>query len=198
MGDKNTHVIHPSINTIDERRIPMPGLILPYLDHMPRLAADIFIADGAVVIGDVELGEGVNIWFNAVLRGDMNSIRVGANSNVQDGVVVHVHSDGLPTTIGANVTIGHHAIIHACTLEDGCLIGMGACVLDGAVVETGALVAAGALVPPRKIVKAGELWAGNPAQFMRPVNDAERHILTTTPEKYRALAQEHRQTHSDR
>ena len=174
----------------------MPGLILPYLNHMPRLASDVFVADGAAVIGDVELGQGVNIWFNAVLRGDMNSIRVGANTNIQDGVVVHVHSDGLPTRIGANVTIGHQAVIHACTLENSCLIGMGASVLDGAVVESGALVAAGALVPPRKNVKAGELWAGNPAKFMRPVNDAERRAIEKTPAKYRALADEHRHTNN--
>ncbi len=172
----------------------MPGLVLPYLDHMPRLASDVFVADGAVVIGDVELAKGVNIWCNAVLRGDMNYIRVGANTNIQDGVVVHVHSEGVPTIIGANVTVGHLAVIHACTLEDGCLVGMGASVLDGAVVESGALVAAGALVPPRKTVKAGELWAGNPATFMRPVNDAERRTINQTPGKYRALAAEHSQT----
>ena len=172
----------------------MPGFILPYLDHIPCLAADVFIADGAAIIGNVELAKGVNIWFNAVLRGDMNAIRVGANTNIQDGVVVHVHSDGLPTIIGANVTIGHNAIIHACTLENGCLIGMGASVLDGAVVESGSLVAAGALVPPRKIVKAGELWAGNPAQLMRPVNDTERRAIIETPGKYQALAAEHSRT----
>ena len=169
----------------------MPGLIAAYDGKNPQLAPGVFIADGAAVVGDVTLAEGVNIWFNAVLRGDMNFIRVGRNSNIQDGVVVHVHSEGLPTLIGANVTIGHNAVIHACRLNDGCLIGMGACVLDGAVVESGAMVAAGALVTPRKIVKAGELWAGSPARRMRPVNDAERQAIDETPAKYCALAAEH-------
>lgn len=157
----------------------MTGLIRPFGGSTPRIHQEAFIAETAAVIGDVEIGAGSSIWYGCVLRGDINKIRIGRNTNIQDGTVVHVNHDrdgdgGMPTLIGDNVVIGHMALIHACTLEDGAFVGMGAIVMDQAVVEAGAMVAAGALVTPRKVVKAGQLWAGKPARFLRDLKEAEQ------------------------
>jgi carbonic anhydrase/acetyltransferase-like protein (isoleucine patch superfamily) len=155
------------------------------------------VAETAVVIGDVVIGEEASIWYGCVLRGDSNSIRVGARTNIQDGTIVHVNHEregaaGTRTIIGADVTIGHMALIHACTLEDGCFIGMKACVMDGAVVESGAMVAAGALVTPGKRVKRGELWAGSPARLMRTLGDTELKYFDDVAEHYAELAASYR------
>lgn len=170
----------------------MSGLILPYRDRLPTIAAGAHIAPNAAIIGAVEIGERANIWFGCVLRGDVAPIHVGANTNIQDGTVVHVSSkpDGR-TWIGDNVTIGHMALIHACTLEEGSFVGMKACIMDRAVVETGAWVAAGALVTPGKRVPSGELWAGSPARFLRAVTQEERRYLESLPAHYVRLAEEH-------
>jgi gamma-carbonic anhydrase len=171
----------------------MEPLILPYRGILPRIAASAFVAPGAVVIGDVEIADGANIWFGCVLRGDVAAIVVGANSNVQDGTVVHSSTGKPPTWIGANVTIGHMALIHACRLEDGSFVGMKACVSDGAIVEGGAMVAAGALVTPGKHVPRGELWAGNPARFLRAVGEKEQHYIAELPARYVELATAYRE-----
>lgn len=168
------------------------GLILPYLDKRPRVDPAAWVAPTAAVIGDVTLAAGANIWFGCTLRGDVSFITVGENSNVQDGTVVHVSTGKPGTRIGSNVTIGHMALIHACVLEDGCFVGMKACVSDGAVVESGAMVAAGALVTPGKRVKAGQLWAGAPARFVRELTDAERAYIAEVPLRYVAHAEEYR------
>ena len=147
------------------------NLILPYRNVMPKFGKDVFVAPSASIIGDVVLGDRVNIWFGTVLRGDMHEIRVGDRSNIQDNAVVHVAKGRSGTYIGAEVLIGHSAIIHACTIGDGAFIGMGSIILDQAVVEEGAMVAAGAMVTPGKRVKAGELWAGSPAKFFRKLTD---------------------------
>jgi carbonic anhydrase/acetyltransferase-like protein (isoleucine patch superfamily) len=175
----------------------MSGLIRTHHGVTPTVAASAFIADTAVVIGDVEIGEQASIWYGCVLRGDSNSIRVGARTNIQDGTIVHVNHEwegaaGTRTIIGADITIGHMALIHACTLEDGCFIGMKACVMDGVVVEGGAMVAAGALVTPGKRVKRGELWAGSPARLMRRLKDAELKYFEETARHYCELAESHR------
>jgi carbonic anhydrase/acetyltransferase-like protein (isoleucine patch superfamily) len=156
------------------RNIAMTAIIRAFAGHSPIIADDAFIAESAAIIGDVEIGSGSSIWYGAVLRADGNLIRVGARTSIQDNCVVHINASDGPnadkvgtTLIGSDVTIGHGAIIHACTLEDRCFIGMGAIILDGAIVESGAMVAAGALVSPGKVVKSGELWAGNPARLMR-------------------------------
>src|SRR5262245_11542314 len=135
----------------------------------PTLGQRCWIDPAATVVGDVILGDDVSLWPGTVVRGDVNFIRIGDRTNIQDGAVVHVTHDGpqgpaggIPTYIGADVTIGHGAIVHACTIEDACLIGMGAIVLDGAVIRREAFVAAGALVAPGKVVGQGELWVGNP------------------------------------
>ena len=169
----------------------MSPLILPFRGVRPRIAAGAFIAPGAVVIGDVEIGEDANIWFGCVLRGDIAGIVVGARSNIQDGTVVHVSTGKPPTWIGADVTVGHMALIHACRLEDGSFVGMKACVSDGAVVETGAMVAAGALVTPGKRVPGGELWGGTPARRMRGLSEEERRYIRELPGRYARLAGEY-------
>jgi carbonic anhydrase/acetyltransferase-like protein (isoleucine patch superfamily) len=155
----------------------------PYLDRRPVLGARVYVDPAATVIGDVELADDVSIWPGCVLRGDVNFIRVGARSNVQDGTIVHVshHSPfnqaGYPTLIGADVTLGHGAIVHACTLEDLCLVGMGARILDGATVRKYGFVGAGAVVGPGKVVGEAELWLGNPARFVRRLGDREIESL---------------------
>ena len=167
-------------------------LILPFRGKTPQIAPDAFIAENATIIGDVTIGAGASIWFNCVLRGDTNVIRVGARSNLQDSTVVHVSREFSGTIIGDDVLIGHMAMIHACTIENGAFVGMTACVLDGAVVESGAMVAAGALVAPGKRVKSGELWAGCPAKFMRTLSEMERDMMAAGVEHYCELAQEYR------
>src|ERR1700722_17636607 len=125
-------------------------MIMPYKNIIPTIDPDAFIAEGAVVIGDVHIGSKSNIWFGCVVRGDVNYIRIGERTNIQDGSVIHVTRKTGPTVIGSGITIGHNVLLHACTLEDDCFIGMHATIMDGAVVESGAWVAAGALVTPNK------------------------------------------------
>jgi carbonic anhydrase/acetyltransferase-like protein (isoleucine patch superfamily) len=149
----------------------------------PEVPPSAFVANGAWLIGDVTLGDDASIWFNAVLRGDINSIRIGDRSNVQDGVVMHVtHEDRV--IVGNDVTIGHLAMIHGCELRDGALIGMGAVVLDGAVVGPQALVAAGAVVRERFVVPEGTLVAGVPARVVRPLSEQERASLLESARHY--------------
>jgi carbonic anhydrase/acetyltransferase-like protein (isoleucine patch superfamily) len=162
----------------------MSNLILPYGGISPDIADDAFIAPNAAIIGDVVIGAQSSIWFGCTVRGDGNFIRIGARTNIQDGTVIHVDSDSLPAIIGDDVTVGHMALIHACTLESGSFVGMAATVMDGAVVETGAMVAAGALVTPGKRVLAGELWTGSPAKKWRDLTEQERTNLTEIAAHY--------------
>ncbi len=168
-----------------------------YRGVLPKLGARVYIDPAATVIGDVELGDDVSIWPGVVLRGDVERIRIGARSNVQDGSVVHVTHDGpytpggLPCSIGADVTVGHAAMLHACTVEDGCLIGMHATVLDGAVVQHHAFVGAGALVAPGKVVGRGELWIGNPARCVRKLGEREIEALQYSAAHYVELKDEY-------
>ena len=146
----------------------------PFLNHAPRLGREVFVADTAAVIGDVELADGVSVWYGASMRGDVHWISVGAGSNVQDNATVHVSRGTHPCRIGANVTIGHNAVVHGCTVEDEVLVGMGAVVLDGAVIGAGSLVGAGALVTGGTVVPPGSLVLGSPARVARPLADDER------------------------
>jgi carbonic anhydrase/acetyltransferase-like protein (isoleucine patch superfamily) len=163
-------------------------IILPYKGVMPKIDPSAFIAPGAVIIGDVEIGAESNIWFGCVIRGDVHTIRIGARTNIQDGTVVHVTHKNGPTFIGSGITIGHSALIHACHLEDDCFVGMGSRILDGARVKTGGYLAAGALLTPNKIVPAGELWAGNPAKLFRPLKESEREYISYSAQHYVNLA----------
>jgi carbonic anhydrase/acetyltransferase-like protein (isoleucine patch superfamily) len=159
---------------------------------MPTIHPDAWIAPGAVVVGDVHIGAFSNVWFGCVIRGDVNTIRIGERTNIQDGTVIHVTRVTGPTTIGSGITIGHQALIHAATLEDDCFIGMGATLMDFAVVESGAFVAAGALVTPKKQVKTGEVWAGNPAKLLRPVSAEEAAFIPVSAQNYVELSQEYK------
>jgi carbonic anhydrase/acetyltransferase-like protein (isoleucine patch superfamily) len=171
--------------------VPASGMILPYKGRLPAVADDAFIAPNAVLIGNVEIGSKSGIWFNCVLRGDMNEIRVGARTNIQDGTVIHVDSATFGAYLGDDVTVGHMALIHACTVEDGAMIGMNATAMDGSVVETGAILAAGALLPPGKRVPAGEMWAGTPARHVRAVTEKDRAMLSRIAPGYVALAEDY-------
>lgn len=151
----------------------MTANILPYKGVLPRIDASAFVAPGASIVGDVEIGPGASIWFGCTLRGDVNNIRIGAESNIQDGSVIHVTGGGQGTRIGDRVTVAHMVLLHDCTLEDRSFIGMNACVMDGAIVESNAMVAAGSLVTPGKRVTGGKLWAGRPAKPVRDLSDAE-------------------------
>ncbi len=166
-----------------------PGLILAHNDKTPQIHDTAFIAPNAVIIGDVVIGARSGIWFNCTLRGDMNEIRIGENTNIQDGTIIHIDSRTCGTYIGDNVTVGHMCLLHACTLEDGCMIGMQATVMDGAVVESGSLVAAGSLVLPGKRVRAGEVWAGSPARKLRNIGDKEQDMLDYIWPTYVKLSQ---------
>lgn len=166
---------------------------LDYRGISPKIADSAFIAPNATVVGDVEIGPESGIWFGCVIRGDVNYIRIGERTNIQDGSVVHVTKHTHPTIIGSDITIGHMALIHGCTLEDRCFIGMRATIMDGVVVEPGAVVAAGSLVTPGKRVAAGELWAGSPARFLRRIEDEERAGFDAIAPRYVGLAREYRE-----
>jgi carbonic anhydrase/acetyltransferase-like protein (isoleucine patch superfamily) len=158
----------------------------------PSLGARVFLAPGAHVAGDVTLGDDVSFWFHTVARGDVNFIRIGARTNVQDGTVLHVSHVRHPLVIGEGVVIGHQAVLHGCTIEDGALIGIGARVLDGAVVERGAQVGAGAVVTPGHRIAAGHLALGIPARVARPLTEEESRRITDTVERYSALKEHYR------
>jgi carbonic anhydrase/acetyltransferase-like protein (isoleucine patch superfamily) len=165
--------------------------VRPFQDKHPRLGARVYVDPQGCVIGEVTLGEDASVWPMAVVRGDVNSIVIGARTNIQDAAVIHVTHEGpftrvggWPTVIGADVTIGHGAIIHACTIGDACLIGMGATVLDGAVIKTHGFVGAGAVVSPGKTVGEAELWLGNPARLVRRLGDREIEQLHYSAQHY--------------
>lgn len=170
----------------------MTGFILPYKGVVPTIAPAAFVAPNAAVIGDVVIGAGTGVWFGCTIRGDVHEIRIGENTNIQDGTTVHVSRGKFGCYIGSNITIGHNAVIHACRLEDGCFVGMSATIMDGAVVESQAMVAAGALVTPGKRVKRGELWAGSPARFLRQLTQEELDFFPVSAAHYADLAREYR------
>ena len=158
------------------------------LNERPQIHPSAFIAKGVQLIGAVTIEEGASIWFNAVLRADINEIRIGKRSNVQDGSVLHVEND-VPCIVGDDVVIGHSAVVHACTIEDGCLIGMGSTILNKARIGTGSLVAAGAVVLEKTVIPPGSLVVGVPAKVVRPLRKSEIKGIREWAEKYRQLAE---------
>jgi carbonic anhydrase/acetyltransferase-like protein (isoleucine patch superfamily) len=166
-------------------------IIRAFKGKAPKIPATAFIADGAVIIGDVEIGEHANIWYGAVLRADVGMIRVGARSNVQDGACLHMTSDLSHAIIGDDVTIGHHAIVHGATVHDGCLIGMGSILLDNAVIGAQSLIAAGSVVPPRMVVPPASMVRGTPGKVVRELTEAERLEGWRGAQHYLDLAAEH-------
>ncbi|AEP09359.1 gamma carbonic anhydrase family protein [Micavibrio aeruginosavorus] len=159
---------------------------------LPQIDASAFVAETAAIIGDVVVGAGASIWYGCTLRGDVNNIVIGARTNIQDGTIIHVSSTTQGTYVGDDVTVGHGAILHACTIGDRAFIGMQACVMDDATVEADAMVAAGALVTPGKTVPSGQLWGGRPARYMRDLTDDEKKFLLFSAERYAKLAQTYR------
>lgn len=149
------------------------ALVLPLGDKIPRIGKDVFLAPNATLLGDVVIEDGASVWFGAVLRADIGSIRIGPRSNIQDLACIHM-TDGVSNAIiGADVTVGHGAILHGCIIGDRCLVGMGSIVMDNADIGAGSVVAAGSLVVPRFVVPEGQLVRGSPARIIRPVDEKE-------------------------
>jgi carbonic anhydrase/acetyltransferase-like protein (isoleucine patch superfamily) len=166
----------------------LSGLIVRHRGIVPKVDPTAFVAVNATLVGDVEIAANASIWFGCILRGDGPGIRIGENSNLQDGTIVHVAARGLMTVVGKNVTVGHRVLLHACEVQDDAFVGMNSTVLDGAVVESGAMVAAGALVAPGKIVRTGQLWAGNPARKLRDLTETDYQTFRRVVAGYVELA----------
>lgn len=165
--------------------------LLPYRGIMPTVHPSTFIAQSAAVIGDTHVGEESGIFYGCVVRGDVNEIRIGKRTNIQDLTMIHCAELGQGCYLGDDITVGHSAVLHACKVEDRALIGIQACVMDDAIVEQGAMVAAGSLITPGKIVKANEVWAGSPAKKLRDINDKDLQFLEVNRKRYMRLAAEY-------
>ena len=166
-------------------------------NHHPSIGKTTYIDKSAVIIGDVTLADHVSVWPTAVIRGDVASINIGADTNIQDGAVLHVShagkyaSEEAPLKIGKGVTVGHRAVVHACTVGDYCLIGIGAIILDNAIVEDYVMLGAGALVPSGKVLESGYLYIGSPAKKSRPLSDTEKDFLEYSAAHYVQLKDEY-------
>jgi carbonic anhydrase/acetyltransferase-like protein (isoleucine patch superfamily) len=163
-------------------------LLLPVNGVSPSFGKDCFIDENATIVGDVVSGDGCSFWFNAVVRGDVNTIRIGHHVNIQDGAVIHCTYRKAATVIGDRCSIGHNAIVHGCTLHNNVLIGMGAIVMDHAVVEAFSIVAAGSLVLENTVVESGYIYAGSPAKKIKPVSEEQRKLLEELPGRYNMYA----------
>jgi len=172
--------------------------IKKFKNKEPKIAKDVFVAEGSKIIGHVEIKNESSVWYNCVIRADVNYVKIGKKTNIQDGTVIHVSSNGFsangkkgfPTIIGDLVTVGHNATIHACTIKNYALIGMGSIILDNAEIGNMSLIAAGTVITPGKKVGDCELWAGNPGRFVRKISQAEKKLLSDTPEVYNNLRKE--------
>lgn len=159
-------------------------LLLPVKGISPKWGENCFIAENSTLVGDVVMGNNCSVWFNAVVRGDVNYIKIGDNVNIQDGVVIHCTYLKAGTTIGNNVSIGHNALVHGCTLKDNVLVGMGAIVMDNAVIEEFTIIAAGSVVLENTICESGFIYAGSPAKRIKPISDEQRELLKKLPNNY--------------
>ena len=178
--------------TARARRRYLSDVLVPYAGRAPRLDPTAYVVASATIVGDVVIGPQSSVWFGAVVRGDIEPIRIGARSNVQDNATLHVVGGKFGTTLGDGVTVGHNAVVHGCTIEDGVLVGMGAIVLDGAVVGAESLVAAGALVPPGTKVPPRSLVIGSPAKVLRSLTPDELDRIRTSAANYVAYAERYR------
>ena len=167
-------------------------MFLPYEGKLPKVHEKAWIAETAVLIGDVEVGEDSSVWYGCVLRGDEMEIRIGKRTNIQDGSILHIEGGLCPCILGDDVSVGHGAIVHGCDVRDGALIAMGAIVLNNVVVGEGAVVGAGALVPEGKEIPAGTLWMGTPAKFVRELREDEKERFKRTPQVYSHLKEHYR------
>jgi carbonic anhydrase/acetyltransferase-like protein (isoleucine patch superfamily) len=160
------------------------ALILPVNGIHPKMGANCFVAGNATIIGDVVIGDQCSLWFNAVVRGDVNSIRIGNQVNIQDGVIIHCTYQKAKTVIGNRCSIGHNAIIHGCRLHDNVMIGMGAIIMDHAVVESFSIVGAGSVVLENTVIETGFVYAGSPAKKIKPITIEQRKLLEELPDRY--------------
>ena len=176
--------------------------IIPYRGIFPRIDNSAFLAHSAIISGDVEVGEKSGIWYGCVIRGDVTKITIGNNTNIQDNTIIHgtrpnhaqnkTGEHDAPVFIGNNVTIGHGALIHACTVQSNSFIGMGSIIMDLAVVEEYGMLAAGGVLTPGKVIKSGQIWAGNPAKYFRDLNPEELHYIQVSANNYADLAIEYK------
>jgi carbonic anhydrase/acetyltransferase-like protein (isoleucine patch superfamily) len=155
----------------------------------PQFGSNCFFADNAVVVGEVTMGNNCTVWFNAVVRGDVHSITIGDNTNIQDGAIIHCTYQKAKTVIGSNVSIAHNAIVHGCTVEDNVLIGMGAIIMDDAVIGSNSVIAAGAIILPKTRVEPGSMYAGNPARRMKDISDEMKEVIQRTARNYPMYAE---------
>ena len=162
-------------------------LVLPYDGKLPKIGKNVFLAENSVIIGDVEIGDNSSIWYGVVIRGDVNYIRIGKNTNVQDGSVIHVGSDDAPTIIGDNVTIGHMCLIHGCTILDNGFIGMHSTILDNAVIGFYSFIGAKSLITSKKQIPSEEMWFGNPAIFKQKIDYKIKQMMDERWKNYSAL-----------
>lgn len=160
------------------------AFIKPVKGISPQFGQNCFLAENSTVVGEVTMGDNCSVWFNAVIRGDVNSITIGHTTNIQDGAVIHCTYQKAKTVIGNYVSIAHNAVVHGCTIEDKVLIGMGAIVMDGAVIKTGSIVAAGAIILQNTVVEEGSIYAGNPAKFIKKVSEEQAEVFMRTANNY--------------
>lgn len=166
-------------------------IIRPYKNTLPKIDSTAFIAENAAIIGDVDIGAETSIWYGCVLRGDVNDIKIGKRTNIQDGTVIHTALGIQGTYIGDEVTVGHAAVLHACTIGNKAFIGMQSLIMDEVVIEDEAMVAAGSMVTPRKRIPKHQLWGGRPAKYMRDMTPEEIEYLQTSADRYVSVAQEY-------
>ena len=169
--------------------------IYPYKNITPTIHPEAWVAQTATIIGDTHIGAESGIWYGCVIRGDVNEIRIGSGTNIQDLTMIHCSELGQGCYLGDDITVGHSAVLHACKVEDKSFIGIQACVMDDCIVETGSMVAAGALVTPGKIVKAGEVWAGSPAKKLRDITEKDLELFETNRHRYARLAKQYQSEH---
>lgn len=174
--------------------LSMTSILKPYKGITPQIANTCFIAENTSIIGDVSIGQGTSVWYGTTIRGDVNIIRIGNDTNIQDGTVIHVATFGNGTHIGDRVTIGHQALLHDCTIHDEAYIGMQSCIMDGAMVESRAFVAAGSLVTAGKVIPTGQLWAGRPAKYMRDLTEEDYKLIDWSWVHYKKVADGHKST----
>ncbi len=160
------------------------ALVLPVRGITPEIGENCFLADNATIVGEVKMGANCSVWFNTVVRGDVNSIEIGKNTNIQDGAIIHCTYRTARTVIGSNVSIGHNAIVHGCTVYDNVLIGMGAVVMDNAVINSGSIIAAGAVVLENTIVEENTIYAGVPAKKVKNVDSKRNYVFERTAKNY--------------
>lgn len=155
----------------------------------PQFGRNCFFAENSVVIGEVVMGDNCTVWYNAVIRGDVHSITIGSNTNIQDGAVIHCTYQKAKTVIGNNVSIAHNAVVHGCTVEDNVLIGMGAIIMDDAIIGSNSVIAAGAVVLPKTVVEPGSIYAGMPAKRVKDISDEMKAVIERTAKNYPMYAE---------